>query len=122
MARPQRETHRALWEQTASPCPAKGLLGEGDPVLWFWGPPDSHVMLVTCELSGEAVGQVWPASPNHLSVFRPQDALVVETVFIVSVPSCLKDRSSLILIPVLAISPPASFQPMALRTDFCLCH
>lgn len=31
----------------------RGLAGEGDAMLWFWGPPGSRVMMVTCELSGE---------------------------------------------------------------------
>lgn len=58
------ETRKASWEQKAAPC-------TGDAVLWFWGPPDSRVTLVTCELGGElAWGRCGRLPADHLPILQ----------------------------------------------------
>lgn len=107
-------------------------------MLWFGGSPDSHVMIVTYELSGKLEGGRcgWVSPTTYLSCPssrapappldlrappHPRPHPEVETLSSFAVPSCPEDRFSLILIPILAISPPASFQPMALRDGYYVC-
>lgn len=91
-------------------------------------PRDSHVLTVTWELGGELEwGRCGQSPPDHLSVFQSHPApMDLRGPRHGNAPhryssGCRRDGSSRILILTLAISPPASFQPAALRTGFmCL--
>lgn len=134
----QCETHKGCWQSQSHSLPNmgmkgkylghRGLSGEGDTMLWFWGPLDSHVLLVTWVQWQAGVGWMWPHFPIHLSGSLPflwtsGLRLKWKHSSTLQAPTCFEDRNALTLIPMLAISPPAPFQPMTLWDGFlCVCH